>query len=701
VGRYEFLSEIAKGPFGALYELHAEVGKTGLDALGRVVSLPGDLPPEAAQAIGAAVKNSLGIGHDLVLRVADVLSKRDWVGLIHDHCEGTVVRALQRRAQERQMAFPAGVALRIAIDVLDGLEQTQDACQVQGVPWCSGGASANSLYLCRDGITRALDGQLMATLMRNERTRDHVAVIGFPAPELVDAQKHPDERTDVFAVGALLWELLTGHELSLSSAVVRAQRPRPRVPNVSLSAPKGAQIPQSLAQAINAALELDLEKRPLTRREFKHAVTRGIEVATHQKVIEFIDALLMRTSTLDQPTLKPQPKLSDELRSAGILPGAYVQAEDPIKPAHSKVPRPPAGPSLGTPTRKPTSADDEVMEVEPDLVAEPAVKRALPTPTPAKSSPSTAAPPAKSSPSTAAPPAKSSPSTAAPASESTPSTPAPAAKSALPKPTPAGRSALPKPTPAARSWLPAAGPTGKPSEPTSVVSVKPAESTRAPAVKPAEPTPAPAAAPDPPMPAAVTKPNEPIPIPVPDLTALSALGPPAAGEPEAAIIGVAPTAATSPPVAPDSQLAPAPAPMAQASPEATSLDLQAPWKASAKRLFVTKRRALVIGGIAAAAIVVVINLAMQGGSSKAPPTSANSAAIAARSQPAAPTPAVAETAPKVAPPTEPVEASSAAQASTNPKTEAPTTHRAAAPGNPPASKKGAFKRDPRYVPRDL
>ena len=315
MGRYTFLRDIAKGPFGPLYELRAEADTSGLGGLARLVTLPDELPPEVEQSIAETAWESMELRHDFILSVADVVFGTGWVTLIHDYTEGTLLRSLQRRAQERQSAFPVSIALRVVLDMLEGLDRNHGVCESTGIAWNPGGYAATSLYVCGDGRTRLLDGQLMATLIRAKPMREHVNGIDCVAPELTDPDRQPDERADVFAAGAVLWELVTGHELTLDSAVARGQHPRPRLPSVSLSAPKSAAIPLGVTQAVRSALELDPAKRPSTRSELRSLLSKAAEAATYEKLIDFVDALLHRESTLFRLTLDPAPKLSDKLRS--------------------------------------------------------------------------------------------------------------------------------------------------------------------------------------------------------------------------------------------------------------------------------------------------------------------------------------------------------------------------------------------------
>jgi hypothetical protein len=264
------------------------------------------------------------IRHDLALSVADVVFGDGYCVLIHDYSEGTLLRSLQKRAKERSSAFPLPIATRVVLDVITGIEQSRSDCDSAKITWKPGGTNANSLYLCGDGRTRVLDGQLMATMLASKQLHSIAQATGFPAPELLESKATDEERTDVFAVGALLWELLSAKELLLDVAVVSGHKLRQKVPSISLSVPKSEKpVPLGLAKAITSSLELDPSYRLGSLTELKASLVEHTEVATYAQVIDYVDNLLHRESTLFRLDLAPPPKLS---------------AQQPI--VHSKQPPP-------------------------------------------------------------------------------------------------------------------------------------------------------------------------------------------------------------------------------------------------------------------------------------------------------------------------------------------------------------------------
>src|SRR5512145_2452611 len=241
VGRHLIVREISRGTIGPLFLARTQNESEAVDTLARVIPIPLDLPSKDDQLIEEAIWDSANVGHDMVLRVADVVAGKGWVTLIHDHQPGTMLSAMHWRASDLGNPFPSEVAARMALDVLEGLEQSRSLCDSNGVPWRSGGIAMGSLYLCGDGRTRALDGQVMAAVMRSARMREIAGTSAGLPPEMLDEGRDLDQRADVFTVGALLWQLLTGRELSNDTAFPAE--------SISRSAPHGTLVPQGLESA--------------------------------------------------------------------------------------------------------------------------------------------------------------------------------------------------------------------------------------------------------------------------------------------------------------------------------------------------------------------------------------------------------------------------------------------------------------------
>ena len=333
VGRYVIIREVAQGTFGPLYIAEREVGEGVLHGLARVVSLPPGLPAKDEQTLADAIWDSTNLAHDLVIRVADVVTGKSWLTLIHEHSEGSLLEFLQRCAEEIKRPFPAKVAARIALDVVEGLEQSRDYCASAGIPWRAGSVAPGSLLLGPDGRVRALDGQITGAALRVAALREQPSAAAYAAPEMLDDTREPNERSDVFSIGVLLWELLTGRNLFGDKANAADLGRTFKIPKISHSLPEGTKVPQGLVHAVHTALESEPLKRQASLRELAVAIVMGVEeVATYAQVIDFTDSILEpRSDEESRPAAVPEPAAFQEMPPAQVdLP--VEQTPVPVMP---------------------------------------------------------------------------------------------------------------------------------------------------------------------------------------------------------------------------------------------------------------------------------------------------------------------------------------------------------------------------------
>jgi serine/threonine protein kinase len=339
-----------------------------LHGLARVVSLPPGLPAKDEQTLADAIWDSTNLAHDLVIRVADVVTGKSWLTLIHEHSEGSLLEFLQRCAEEVSCPFPAKVAARIALDVVEGLEQSRDYCASAGIPWRPGSVSPGSLLLGPDGRIRALDGQITAAALRVPALRAQPGASAFAAPEMLDDARDPNERSDVFSIGVLLWELLTGKTLFGEKSNSLDLGHSFKIPKISHSLPEGTKVPQGLVHAVHTALEAEPLKRQASLRELAVAIVMGVEeVATYAQVIDFTDAIL-------------EPRSDEDSRPAAAAPEPVVSQDVPLAPVNLPVEQTPVPVMPPVETAAPVA---EVPLLDRPLVREvPLVQQPQVAPTP-------------------------------------------------------------------------------------------------------------------------------------------------------------------------------------------------------------------------------------------------------------------------------------------------------------------------------
>ncbi|MFO0738319.1 MAG: serine/threonine-protein kinase [Labilithrix sp.] len=200
-----------------------------------------------------------------------------------DHYEGTPCVVMDyvpglSASDVIRLAHPAGVpipfALKIAADALRGLHAAHEACDAFGRPLqiVHRDVSPQNILVGADGVTRMLDFGIAKAAHRIHSTRpgDVKGKLAYMSPEqLMGADV--DRRSDLRAVGVVLWEMLTGaplfHMKREEDTVEKIIRGRVRRPSELVS-----DLPAEIDAIVMRALSLHPADRFATALEMAQAI---------------------------------------------------------------------------------------------------------------------------------------------------------------------------------------------------------------------------------------------------------------------------------------------------------------------------------------------------------------------------------------------------------------------------------------------
>jgi TolB-like protein len=193
VGRFELVSEIGRGGFGIVYEARDR-------ELGRSVAFKAVRPGRGIEA---------GAG-ELLLREAEAIARLSHPNLVtlHDvgRCEQgpylvlELLRGVTLGERLRSGPLPTGEALRIGVEVARGLAHAHAA----GVTHRD--LKPSNVFLCGGGHVKVLDFGLSHAFGRQRILGGTPA---YMAPEQWEDGSQ-DERTDLFALGVMLYQMIKG-----------------------------------------------------------------------------------------------------------------------------------------------------------------------------------------------------------------------------------------------------------------------------------------------------------------------------------------------------------------------------------------------------------------------------------------------------------------------------------------------------------
>ena len=192
VGRFRLLRQLGRGGFGVVFEAQDT-------ALGRKVALKAIRTGERAR-----------LRQERLLQEAEAAAKLSHPNIVMlfelGLCEQgpyLVLELLQGKTLAAQLAggaIPIREAVRIAVEVAKGLAHAHERGVVHR------DLSPGNVFLCSDGAVKVLDFGL-AHVFGHRRVAGGTP--GFMAPEQW-AQAPEDERTDIFALGVMLFTMLSG-----------------------------------------------------------------------------------------------------------------------------------------------------------------------------------------------------------------------------------------------------------------------------------------------------------------------------------------------------------------------------------------------------------------------------------------------------------------------------------------------------------
>jgi len=259
-GRYHVRSRIAHGGMATVYL----ATDTRLDRQVALKVMHAELARDAdfvGRFIGEA-KSVARLSHPNIVAVFDQGSDGQYLYLAMEYVPGRTLRSLLR---DRGW-FPWDEALEVMDPILAGLAAAHQAGIVHR------DVKPENVLLTADGRVKVVDFGLARAQAAAGNTRSGLIIgtVAYIAPEQVTGGV-TDARTDVYAAGVMLFEMLTGRQphtgespLSVASKHVNSDVPPPG--NLV------AGVPPAIDQLVWSATSRDPQRRPADASEFLRAV---------------------------------------------------------------------------------------------------------------------------------------------------------------------------------------------------------------------------------------------------------------------------------------------------------------------------------------------------------------------------------------------------------------------------------------------
>lgn len=276
IGRYQILGLLATGGMAEIF-LARQEGPTGFE---RPVVVKRVLPHLARQTVFREMfldeaRIVSRVRHPNVVTVHELGDHENELFLVMEYLEGESVATLLKQSRRDQMPLPLTVVAHLAAEAAAGLHAAHELTSVEGVPLgiVHRDVSPQNLFVLYDGHVKVIDFGIAKAIDRlggRTQTGQVKGKFAYMAPEQVGAQD-VDRRADVFSLGAVLHELITGrklfgreHDLLVLKAICEERIPLP-------SEFRG-DVPRELDEIVMRALS----RKPATRYESAAAMRRDL-----------------------------------------------------------------------------------------------------------------------------------------------------------------------------------------------------------------------------------------------------------------------------------------------------------------------------------------------------------------------------------------------------------------------------------------
>jgi eukaryotic-like serine/threonine-protein kinase len=256
------------------------------------------------------------IRHPNVVSVLDVVAEPGQELIVLDYVHGESLSQLLRSEPD----IPLGVALRIVVDTLDGLHAVHEATNELGVPLLvvHRDVSPQNIMVDVDGRARLVDFGVAKALERpfTTNTSEFRGKLGYAAPEQIVARK-VDRRTDVWATGMVLWELIVGRRYFGDADAPQIVY---RICEEEIVSPSDVRAcPSPIDAIVRRALERDPDLRFGTAREMALALEKaGPPLADHREVARWVKRVA--EARLDERTALMSEMEVEARRAPAVLP---------------------------------------------------------------------------------------------------------------------------------------------------------------------------------------------------------------------------------------------------------------------------------------------------------------------------------------------------------------------------------------------
>jgi serine/threonine-protein kinase len=286
--RYRVVEKLESGGMAEVFRAESE----GLQGFRKQVAIKRVLPHLSSKKKFISMfldeaRLSAQLSHSNCVQVFDIGVGDNAFFIVMEFVDGANLKSIADHIKKAGQDFPVEHAVYLCLELCKGLSYAHELTDPNGVPLhiVHRDMSPPNVLVTKHGEVKIVDFGLAKANSQLEKSEPGIikGKFSYLSPEAAMGQE-VDARTDVFAVGIILWELLAGQRLFLGDTdfqtVKRVQAAQ--VPSISQI---NKRVPQDLEKIMNKALARDPAARYTTARDLgldlsKFLFRFGVPVST-------------------------------------------------------------------------------------------------------------------------------------------------------------------------------------------------------------------------------------------------------------------------------------------------------------------------------------------------------------------------------------------------------------------------------------
>ncbi len=325
VGKYQLIRKLATGGMAEVF-LAKAAGPMGFEktlVLKRILPHLAEEPAFVEMFLSEA-KLAARLTHPHIVQIFDFGEADGAYFLAMEYIDGPSLRTLVKRASAQGQYLPPAECARLISHACEGLAFAHDFTDPEtgeALELIHRDISPDNILLSRQGAVKVVDFGIAKAAGQGTRTESGVikGKLAYMPPEQLRAEEL-DRRADVYALGVVLYELLTARRPFTSSTdagLMQAILFSESVPAVQFR----PDLPETLQRILERALAKDREQRYPDCHAFQSDLEDFILSAGRPVVTQQIAQLITQsTSSTNIPVSQPQPSRSSNRSSHTVTP---------------------------------------------------------------------------------------------------------------------------------------------------------------------------------------------------------------------------------------------------------------------------------------------------------------------------------------------------------------------------------------------